>query len=269
MSRPIGYIICETASSEPAKPNIVGEVNNRVVIEAILQDMEIKNRNGRYYAKSELTPQLTCPKTIEYLNANGMPGEAGHPLSKDLARQQTIDPMRVSHFITKLWTNGNDIMGRVRAARGEAGNTFNDNILDGIKVAFSLRALGTVVNTKNGAEVRNIKVITWDWVYYPSHMRAYQQAIVTESAISSNIVTDPHNGIFEPFNTTQVKNFITESSANFKTIVESFEFLYKDIRMINPRQVRLIDEEGTSIVVSLENHVANEIMDYCSKFTYR
>ena len=43
----IGYIICETASSEPAPAKIVKEVAGVPVIEAILQDMEVKNRNGR------------------------------------------------------------------------------------------------------------------------------------------------------------------------------------------------------------------------------
>ena len=268
--KPIGYMICETASSEPTKPHVLDVVNGRVVIEAILQDMNVRNRNGRYYSDKELVPQLTCPRTMELLNANGIPGEAGHPLAKDLARQQSIDPMRVSHFITKLWQDKNDIKGIVRAGRGEPGNIFHENVLDGVKVAFSLRALGTVVNTKNGAEVKNIKVITWDWVYYPSHARAYEQSICTESANFADefLCKDPEAGIFAPFNTSQVTNFIKESSMNLKTIVESFEFMYKDIKVLNPRKVQLIDEEGTVVVVRLEDHISNQLMDYSSKFKY-
>jgi hypothetical protein len=263
----IGYMICEVASSEARKPVIVDRVNDRVVIEAILQDLNIKNRNGRYYSTEELIPQLTCERTMELLNANGIPGEAGHPLAKDLVRQQSIDPMRVSHYITKLWHDRNDIKGHVRAARGQAGDLFNDTVLDGIKMAFSLRALGTVVNTKNGAEVKNIKVITWDWVYYPSHKRAYQTGIVTESSI----MNDEQNGVtglFTPFNTKQVINFIKESSCNFKTITESFEFLYKDITMIDPKHVQLVADSGEVVVCKLEDHVSNEIMSYCRGFKY-
>lgn len=269
MEQPIGYMICETAS-EPTKPHIVDMANGRVVIEAILQDMNVKNRNGRYYSDTELVPQLTCPRTLEFLEANGMPGEAGHPIVKDLGRQQTIDPLRVSHFITKLWRDGNDIKGRVRAARGEAGNIFNDNILDGIKVAFSLRALGTVMNTKNGAEVKNIKVITWDWVYYPSHKRAYQQTICTESALfgEQNICNSPENGIFEPFTNEKVIKCIKESY-NFNSILESFGSFYKDIKLISPNKVRLIDESGNMIITTLEDHVSNQIMNYCSGFKYK
>ena len=117
VNKNIGYIICETASSEPTKPRVLDVVNSRVLIEAILQDLNIRNRNGRYYSHAELVPQLTCPRTMELLNANGMPGEAGHPVLKDLARQQSIDPMRVSHFITKLWTEKNDITTQYQCSR--------------------------------------------------------------------------------------------------------------------------------------------------------
>lgn len=266
----IGYMICETASSEPQKPVIIDKVRDRVVIEAILQDLNIRNRNGRYYSTAELVPQLTCPRTMELLNAGGMPGEAGHPMEKDLSRQQTIDPMRISHWITKIWTEGNDIKGLVRAGRGIAGDTFNDNILDGIKVAFSLRALGTVTNTKNGAEVKNIKIITWDHVVYPSHTRAYQTKLVTESALNESVLYTPQDkGIFEPFNNTQVINFIKESSNNLKTVIESFELLYKSITVMpDKKSVRMVTESGDVFVCKLETHVSNEIMSYCRNFKY-
>lgn len=268
INKPIGYMICETASSEPKKPVILDKTSDRVVIEAILQDLNVKNRNGRYYPREQMLPQLTCPRTKELLEAGGMPGEAGHPMEKDLTRQQTIDPMRISHYITKLWNEGDDIKGIVRAARGPAGDMFNDTILDGIKVAFSLRALGTVVNTKNGAEVHNPKIITFDYVVYPSHMRAYQQSIITENA-SLNITPTPPQGIFAPFNTQQVTNFIRESSTNFKTIVESFELLYRSIELSpDKKSVKLVSENGDIVVCALEQHITNEIMSYCKNFRY-
>lgn len=164
LDRRIGYMICETASSEPTKPIIVGEKNNRVTIEATIQDMEVKNRNGRYYAKKQLEPELTSDRLQELINSGNMFGEAGHPMSKDIGRQQTIDPNNVSHKFTKIWADGNDIKAHIRGSANRIGEDFNAHILDDTKVSFSLRALGTVNNTSRGAEVENIKIITWDWV---------------------------------------------------------------------------------------------------------
>lgn len=263
MNNTIGYIICETASTEPTKPVIIDAKNGRVVIETILQDMNIKNRNGRWYSDKELLPQLTCPRTNELINAGGLPGEAGHPMSKDLARQQTIDPTNVSHKILKLWADGNDIKGTVRAARGPMGDTFNDEILDGTLVAFSLRALGSVNNTARGAEVQNVKVITWDWVYYPSHMRAYQQKIVTEGADLGLGYEKNPNGIFLPFDNQQVVKYIKDSSKRLHETVEALEFLYENIVVLeNNRQVRLCDKDGNKLTINLESYICNELMDF-------
>ena len=63
----IGYIICESYT-EPQQITINPKtINNKVVAEGILQTADEKNRNGRYYSKEELFPQLTCPRTLELL----------------------------------------------------------------------------------------------------------------------------------------------------------------------------------------------------------
>ena len=59
MNTNIGYIICE-AAEQAVESTIVGELKNRVIIETVLQDADVKNRNGRFYSKAELFPQLTC-----------------------------------------------------------------------------------------------------------------------------------------------------------------------------------------------------------------
>ena len=64
----IGYIISEAAPEETTKSEVVKEINcgsrKRVVGKGILQTGDEKNRNGRWYStKTELAPQVVCPRT--------------------------------------------------------------------------------------------------------------------------------------------------------------------------------------------------------------
>ena len=87
----VGYIICETpTTSEDSK--IITQHGDRVIAEGTLQDCGVVNRNSRIYESKDLFPELTCPRTRELLESGNMKGENGHPMSKELARQQTIDP---------------------------------------------------------------------------------------------------------------------------------------------------------------------------------
>lgn len=269
----IGFVICETASSEPQDPVIVGEKNNRVTIEAVLQDMNVKNRNGRFYSDKELMPELTCPRTVELIKSGNFCGEAGHPMCKDIARQQTIDPNNVSHKILKLWKEGNNIKAHVKGTPNDRGENFNNFILDDTKVSFSLRALGSVQNTNRGAEVKNIKVITWDWVIFPSHKAAYMTGIVEESGNiyaqnegSKLYLPEDDAGIIEPITNKQVMDYIKEESANIKTVLKSFDTLYETASLVdNGRRVQLVSKEGDVFNINLESYIRNEILDYCNR----
>lgn len=91
----IGYIICESVA-EPMETSLTPKtINGKVVAEGILQTADERNRNGRYYSKEELFPQLTAPRTLELLEAGYLRAETGHPLSKDLQRQSTSAPLLV------------------------------------------------------------------------------------------------------------------------------------------------------------------------------
>lgn len=267
LNKKIGYMICETAASEPVTPVVVGEKNDRVTIETVLQDMDVKNRNGRYYSEKELKPAIDDKRVKELIGARSFFGEAGHPMSKDIGRQQTIDPTNISHNILKIWTDGNLVKGHVKGTPNKLGKYFNELILDGTKVAFSLRALGTVNNTSKGAEVENIKIITYDWVVFPSHQKAYMQNIVSEStSFNSQDFQRNNKGIFTPIYNEQVNKYIQQESTNIKTVLESFDMLYESIELVNNgKQVRLMDKEGSIFMINLESYIQNEIMNYCYK----
>ena len=274
------YIICES-DINPSLEKVEKGIDGKAIGEGILQTADERNRNGRYYSEEELFPQLVAPRTKELLAAGYLRAEMGHPLSKDLARQSVIDDkITCARFLT-LWTEGKNIWSRFKGTNNEYGNAFDLDLKDGCKPAWSLRALGSVMQTSRGAEVKNLRVITWDNVIYPSHPGAYTQRIVAESLAIANestvagttptgkILTENDlNGVamITPINNEQVLNFLQEQSGNLKFIKECFDFVYKDI-VVNEKgtKVFLTTNEGDTLVVPMESYVHNELMNYASK----
>lgn len=265
----IGYIICESAIPGFVETNIVNEENGKVIAEGILQTANEKNRNGRFYASEELFPQLTAPRTLELLEAGYLRAELGHPLSTELTRQQTIDDSRTCAQFLKLWTDGDNVWARFRGTNNAFGESFDKDLKDGCKPAWSLRALGTLVETARGAEVRKLKIITWDQVIYPSHPHAYTQKVLTENASyekESDVYCE--NGILIPITNKSVIDYIKSESANLKFLANNLDFMYKNVKVnADNSTVTLTCESGDVIVVNLERYINDEIRNYASELT--
>ena len=261
----IGYVIIETATtSEDIMPAKIIEKrgDGRVLAEGCLQEANMKNRNGRFYDSRDLFPELVAPRQLELLRTGNMRGENGHPLSKDLVRQQTIDPNNCSVIFTKFWTDGDLVMGNFFGTYNALGEEFNKELMYGLSPSFSMRALGTIKNTNRGAEVKGVKLITYDRVIYPSHNKAYTHGVVSEG--SNLLLEENDRGTLIPITNQSVIDYIKEESCNIKQIRESFDLLYDDIKLINNKsQVQLTDRAGGVFIVNLENYIHNEIIGAC------
>lgn len=269
----IGSIIIETAATDnnvyPSQ--IIKNDGDRVLAQGVLQEANAKNRNGRFYDSRDLYPELSSPRQMELLNSGNMKAENGHPITKDLARQQTIDPNNTVAVFGRFWTEGNLVMGTFMGDENEKGASFDRELRKGRKPSWSLRALGNIQNTRRGAEVKNIKIITYDRVIYPSHDKAYTIGLVNESATMVDCnkdcqlyVEENDKGIIIPITNDAVINYIKNESANFNVIKESFDLLYDNIELVNRgTQVKLTDRAGGIFVVNLESYIHDEIMNNC------
>jgi hypothetical protein len=278
---PLAYIICES-SKQDVEFNIVNQNRNFVIAEGIIQEAEEENRNRRCYGHDDLFKEIHSPKQQELVTSGNFKGEAGHPSANDLARQQKVDPTLEQVWYTKLWMEGNYVKAHFRGTNNELGRSFNDDLMDGQKPSFSLRALGTIMQERGKAYVRNIKIITYDRVYYPSHPKAYTTKIISEGVSKGNEkyiyvpekVSEAGNiqlveegfQIITPITNSSVRNYIMAESANLNTIINNFDTFYESIQLSEDgREVTLIDKNYDRIVVPLERHVQNEIMDFCYK----
>lgn len=279
--QPFGYIITESASKD-VEFKVVNQNRNFVIAEGIIQEAEEQNRNKRCYGRVDLDKEINSPKQQELVTTGNFKGEAGHPSACDLARQQKIDPTLEQVWYTKLWMDGNMVKAQFRGTNNDLGKSFNDDLIDGQKPSFSLRALGTISNENGKAFVRNLKIITYDRVYYPSHSKAYTTKIISEGACmqgdkyiyvpkhvteaGNRMIVDESFQIITPITNESVRNYILSESANIETVMKNFDTFYESIKVSEDgTHVTLVDKNYETLYVTLESHIQNEIMNFCYK----
>lgn len=273
-NKSLGYIILE--SELQAQPiDITKNSNGKAVAYCILQTANERNRNGRYYADEDLFPQITAPRTQELIRAGYLRAEDGHPMDKDLQRQSTIwNPSCCARFLD-VTTQGNNVMAHAIGTNNELGKAFDADLKEGCLPAWSLRALGSIENTRRGAEVKNLRVITWDCVIYPSHPGAYTQTVsVGESAIITPVndrptlvkestILENAESFVKPYLESDIIRYIQSESSNLQYIRDCFDFIYDSITLSEDgSKVLLTNKLGDKIVVNLENYIYDELSTY-------
>ena len=286
----VGALICEETRAEVEFKVKDENKNGFVVAEGILQEGNEVNRNRRYYPTQELAAGIMAPKQQELIKSGNFKGEAGHPLDTSLTRQAKIDPTNEQVWYQKLWMDGDYVMAHFRGTNNALGRSFNDDLKDGQRPSFSLRALGSLVNENGKMTVRNMQIITYDRVYFPSHSKAYTTKIITtESADGSTsnkefYIANPYTyfarkqnelihitesgncpisgGFVTKFTNQQLANYIVQESANLKAIVNQFDVFRDGIALNeNTDTVYIKTKVGDTIVMPLEDHIQKEIMN--------
>lgn len=272
----IGYIICESGITDVhMKPRIIREdaievpdengepiKHRRVIAESILQTGNLKNRNGRIYRTPDLAGQLETERTKTLISHGMFCGEAGHPLDATIVRQQTIDPKLISVRYTKLWMDGDYVWGQYKGTNTQYGEALDMDLREGCIPEFSLRALGSIDKSREGDIVVNLKMITYDQVFWQSDPNAYTRKVMNEAATMGN-TSSKQEDILEPISNEQVNAYILAESANIKAIKESFDVNYDSIKYLPEMgKVRLNSKDGDIMMVNVESYIANELQNY-------
>lgn len=106
-------------------------------IEGIFMQAEKKNRNGRVYPYHVLNKEVQRYNN-DYVTKNRAFGELGHPDSP------TINLDRVSHMITKLYPDGNNIMGKAKILDTPNGKIVKSLLDGGASLGVSTRGVGSL-----------------------------------------------------------------------------------------------------------------------------
>ncbi len=140
---------------------------SRMRIKGKLQEAEVKNGNGRVYPMNILKKQVEM-YTKGPVATRTATGELDHPESS------IINLNNVSHIITKVWWEGNDVMGELELLNTPSGKIAQEIISAGIPLGISSRGMGSVRQIGETVEVQDdFELLCWDLVSVPSTPGAY------------------------------------------------------------------------------------------------
>ena len=171
-----------------------------VYIEGIFMQAEKPNRNGRIYGRGIMEREVQ--KYQELINEKRSLGELGHPPNPSINLNQ------VSHMITGLKFEGNDIYGKAKILDTPMGKIAKNFIEEGVRLGVSSRGLGSVKLNKEGVnEVQDdFHLATVDIVADPSAPDAFVQGIME----SAEWILE--NGVWKAIQIEQAQNTIRKAS---------------------------------------------------------
>ena len=140
----------------------VSKENGNLVVEGILATCEVKNGNGRYYARDLWEREMK--KYTDLIKERRSLGELDHPES------QVINLQNVSHLVTEYKWDGDNIMGKIEILPTPAGNILKELIKNGVTVGVSSRGMGSLEQRGDIMEVQDdFELLCWDFVSTPSN----------------------------------------------------------------------------------------------------
>ena len=191
-----------------------------VYIEGIFMQAEKANRNGRIYGKGIMEREVA--RYQDLINEKRSLGELGHPPNPQINLNQ------VSHLITGLRFEGNDIYGKAKILDTPMGKIAKNFIEEGVSLGVSSRGLGSVRLNKEGVnEVQDdFHLATVDIVADPSAPDAFVQGIME----SADWILE--NGVWKAVQLEQAQNTIRKASkADLNKVkLEIFEQFLRTIK---------------------------------------
>ena len=153
---------------------VTEEANGKknTVIEGIFMQAESKNRNGLIYPRAVMEKAVNKYVT-EQVNRGRAVGELNHP------EGPTINLDKVSHRITELKWDGNNVMGKALVLDTPMGQIVKGLVEGGVQLGVSSRGMGSLVN-RNGVNVvgEDFILATVDIVQDPSAPEAFVNGIM-------------------------------------------------------------------------------------------
>jgi hypothetical protein len=168
------------------------ENNGKLVVKGILQRADTKNQNGRVYPK-EILMREAKKYSENFVQQKRAMGELDHPESS------VVNLQNVSHNVTDMNFNGDDLVGTVEVLTTPSGNILRELFKNGIKLGISSRGMGSVETmTESGAqEVQDdFELIAFDFVSNPSTHGAFLHPM-NESVDKNLAVRDTKYGRVE------------------------------------------------------------------------
>ena len=158
--------ICQDLLTEREKREVS---NGALYLSGRIQTCEKKNGNGRVYPCEVLRKEITRYQTV--IEDNRALGELDHP------DDSVINLKNASHYVTKIWWDGDNVMGKIKVLDTPSGLILKELVKAGVKLGISSRGLGSVNEGKDGVIMveDDFQLICFDMVSEPSTPGAYMK----------------------------------------------------------------------------------------------
>ena len=179
-----------------------GEKN--YVIEGIFIQTESKNRTGRIYPKPIMEKAVNAYVESQVSKKRAV-GELNHP------EGPTVNLDKVSHLITDLRFEGNDVVGKAQILDTPMGKIVKGLLDGGVQLGVSTRGMGSLEQRNGAMYVKDDFILnTVDIVQDPSAPDAFVNGIM------EGVDWVWNNGILEP-------QIIEDMETEIKTAPKAFQ----------------------------------------------
>ena len=155
-------------------------------IEGVFAQAEQKNRNGRIYPK-QIMENAVNKYVTDQVSKRRAVGELNHP------EGPTVNLDKVSHLITDLKFEGNDVIGKAQILDTPMGRIVKGLLEGGVQLGVSTRGMGSLEQRNGVSYVRDDFLLnTIDIVQDPSAPGAFVNGIM------EGVEWVWNNGVIEP-----------------------------------------------------------------------
>lgn len=282
----LGYVyVAEEANADSRTVTSLDVVDKGSVFfvsfDTVLHSFGVINRNSRQYLGDNVMDSINkSPKIQACLADNAWYGEQNHPMQLTVndkltpERLQDIFMPNRSHKIMRPKRVGNLLQAHIETASGtEAGRGFACEIIQGLKPAFSCRAIAFMQNHNGKPTVFIRKLITYDWVLYPSHKEAH--AITTPQgnvkkvnsliAESTNENTITQQDVMIPLH--EILGYVSEKDVPTNMIMESFNLGPESLVGFDKQRKHVMMRDRTNMLyINISPETKEEVDDFFGSF---
>ena len=182
------------------------------VIEGVFAQADTKNRNGRVYPKP-IMERAVSKYVTEQGSKKRAVGELNHP------EGPTVNLDKVSHLITDLKFEGNDVVGKARILGTPMGKIVEGLLEGGVQLGVSTRGMGSLEQRNGAMYVKDDFILsTVDIVQDPSAPEAFVNGIM------EGVDWVWNNGVLEPQVIEEMETEIKTTPKAFRPEVQIREF---------------------------------------------
>ena len=166
--------------------------SGKLLVRGILQKATEQNQNGRVYSRPLL--EREAGKYQEMINDRRALGELDHPESS------VVNLQNVSHNVTKMWWEGDNLLGEVEILGTPSGNILKELFKGGITLGISSRGMGTTREHQGKTLVNDdFELVAFDFVSNPSTRGAFLEPVNLNESVDLSRTGKTENRVCTKF----------------------------------------------------------------------